>query len=95
MKGAIKQLLCQSFSIRANRLTKFCASARGIRSAPTALASNTRALAFILEEEPDFMTSERTSSRNPVTSPRPRVVIVGGGFGGLYAERGLAGRLSE
>jgi NADH dehydrogenase len=37
------------------------------------------------------MTSERMSDRPRVRKRRPHVVIVGGGFGGLYAARGLAG----
>jgi NADH dehydrogenase len=36
------------------------------------------------------MDSRNASLHNPPNSSRPRVVIVGGGFGGLYAARGLA-----
>src|SRR5439155_1167695 len=36
------------------------------------------------------MTSDKTSAGGRVTKELPHVVIVGGGFGGLYAARGLA-----
>jgi NADH dehydrogenase len=36
------------------------------------------------------MYSRYASLHRPPTSSRPRIVIVGGGFGGLYAARGLA-----
>src|SRR6266850_3722144 len=37
------------------------------------------------------MALEKTSGGARVTKEVPHVVIVGGGFGGLYAARGLAG----
>src|SRR5499427_7276897 len=37
------------------------------------------------------MTSDKTTDGVRSTAGRPSVVIVGGGFGGLYAARGLAG----
>src|SRR5438132_12334528 len=37
------------------------------------------------------MAFDKTSGEARVTKEVPRVVIVGGGFGGLYAARGLAG----
>src|SRR5581483_5986247 len=37
-----------------------------------------------------YVVLERGIGRDIVTAPRPRVVIVGGGFGGLTATRALA-----
>src|SRR5207248_4588020 len=47
-------------------------------------------LAALLAPDPEMTDAERTHSYKNETT-QPRVVIVGGGFGGLYAARALAG----
>ena len=46
---------------------------------------------FVVDADEKELLTLLEKRGSPCVNNRPRVVIVGGGFGGLYAARGLAG----